>query len=852
MRKTASSLARGNAPDLHMHGSHSLYDGLGSPKAIVDRAVELGWSAVALTDHGHMMGIPALYSAAQDAKIKCVPGVEMYVTPEDDLIDGDKTVLKQRRHLTVLALNFEGYQNLVTWVNESMQRPAYYDGPRISVERMVEVAPHGLHHNVVFSGCLGGQCCQLLLDHNGSGDDLARAHLLTMRDAFPNFYVELMNQEIDRFYDRGYTSYDELCEKQQYVREHLLDLAREIAVPVVLTNDSHYRSSEQRRPHMAMMARKQWRRAAEAHRDQARESTTDEFLTQYGYYGAYQRPMEPIAATLPAWAERQAIESITSIVEESDFHLEPLRNFSYTLPRSKSDDPVEEVRRRSRGRLKTMVERHGQKALDRFEYELSAMREFTHYLLIYADIIKMARSQGIYTWTRGSGCASLVLYCLGVNPLDPIHYDLLFERFVNPARAKFPDVDIDIEASRRDDVVKMVAEYMHDLGQDVMPICTYSTLSNRNTFRLVAEAAGVPKERIDELAKLLPQMIDSGLVSSDEEAYEVIAEELGIDIHEDASAIFDTIGGVSQHACALVIGTKERPVSGWIPGYLIGSSNALVTQYNMKWVEALGFLKLDLLRLDTLSILQSVARQLGKGMDWIDDLGRSAPGVYDAPDEEAFELLRQGRTDGVFTFQGATQRRGCIEVAPETTQDLVAIQALYRPGSTRTGIDKKFVARRRGDEDWDDLNDLTAKRWHETYGLPIFQEQIMELGFDMGMSGEEVDDLYKAIKMAKGVGRGAAEAFAKFEPTFRKYTEGVMPEDTADAIWQEFDRMQGYSLGRSTRHTQPRSPFLARSQPSAWRSTHWRRSSRSWSATRTTRATSPPRSPLASASSRRT
>jgi DNA polymerase III alpha subunit len=339
------------------------------------------------------------------------------------------------------------------------------------------------------------------------------------------------------------------------------------------------------------------------------------------------------------------------------------------------------------------------------------------------------------------------------------------------------------------------------------------------------------------------------MVGSDEEAYEVLREEYGLDLHADASAIFDSIGGFSQHACAFVIGTKDRPLSRYVPTYRIGSSDTVVTQYNMKWIEAMGFLKLDLLKLDTLSILHDVARQLGKDMDWIDSLGRSGPGVYDEPHPAAMRRLAEGRTDGIFTFQGGTQRRGCIEVQPETTQDLIAIQALYRPGATRTGNDKKFVARRRGEEEWESPTELAAKRWDETYGIPIFQEQIMELGFDMGMSGEEVDDLYKAIKLAKGVGRGAAEAFANFEPTFRKYTEGVMPKDAADAIWTEFDRMQGYSLGRSTRRTPARLPSWVRRVRSAWRITRWRRTSRSYGATRTTRATSPPPSPTAFASS---
>jgi DNA polymerase-3 subunit alpha len=759
----------------------------------------LGWDAVGLTDHGWMGGAIPFYKAAKKAGIKPIIGCEMYVVGEDDLVDGDKEVLKERRHLTVLALSREGYENLVKWVTESMIRPAYYNGARISVERMVETAAHGLHHNVVFSGCLNGECCQCLLSGNGTGEMAAEMYLRSMVDAFPNFFVEVMNHEAERFMGQGFGSYEQMVANEAQARDKLLTLAQKLSIPVIVTNDSHYRSVQQRRPHLAMLARKQWRRGKEAHQEVTHNSTSDAFAAEYIYWTLYQRPMEPIAASLPAWAEKQSIESIRSIVEEADIRLDPLdsKGPSYTMPRSPYVDPVAEVRRRSMRRLKTMMARHGQAAIDRFDYELGAMEKFSHYLLIYSDIVAMARSQGILTWTRGSACASLVCYCLGIHQIDPIHYQLLFERFVNPARAKMPDVDIDIEAHRRDDVARMVREYMAELGQDIMAICTHSTLSNRNSFRLMAEAAGVPKERIDELARLLPQMIDSGMVGSEEEAYEQVREELGIDLHEDASAIFDTIGGVSQHACAFVIGTKERPLSSWIPTYLIGSSNALVTQYDMKAIEDLGYFKLDLLRLDTLSIMHSVARQLGHDLEWVESLGQSEPGIYDANAPATFERLCSGRTDGVFTFQGGTQRRGAIEVQPKTTDDLITIQALYRPGTTRSGIDKQYVRRRFDQEQWEHINAYTEKRWQDTLGLPFFQEQIMELGFDIGMTGEEVDDLYKAIKLAKGVGRGAQEAFEAFEPTFYDRALKVMPKEEADAIWAEFERYQGYSFNRA-------------------------------------------------------
>ena len=593
----------------------STYDGMGSPQAVVDRAVELGWGAVTLTEHGWLGSAPWLYSAAKKAGIKPIIGVEMYVTPEDFLVDGDKTVLQQRRHLTVLALSYEGYVNIVHWVNASMQRPSYYNGPRISLDRMVEIAPHGLHHNVILSGCMGGELCQCLVHGPGADSLPARMYLQQMADMFPNFYVELMNHSSDKFFGRGLEKYEQLVKQQAEIRTELLVLASEMNLPLIVTNDSHFQSQPQRKPHIAMLARK-------GNRNDRQTSQT--FTSQYAYWTNYMRDMEQVADSLPMWAARQSIQSIHDIVEEANVTLEPLDTFSYTMPKSAYNKPVEEIRRRCKARLKSIVMRHGPEAQERFDYELGAMEEFADYLLIYSDIVRMAKSQGIYTWTRGSAANSLVCYCLKIHEIDPIHYRLLFERFVNPARAKFPDVDIDIEAPRQKDVARMVAEYLADIegADNMLSICTYSTLANRNAFRMAAEAAGVPEAEIEKYAKLLPQMIDSGMVDSDEEAYEMVFEELGIDLYDNAAAVFDSLGSISQHACAFVIGTRARPLADWVPRYRIGSSDAVVTQYNMKWIEEMGYQKLDLLKLDTLSIMHHIARTLGKDMDWLEKVAQ--------------------------------------------------------------------------------------------------------------------------------------------------------------------------------------------------------------------------------------
>lgn len=791
-RKTALR----NAPDFHVHSSFSTYDGMGSPKAVVERAVELRWGAACLTEHGWLGSAPILYQEARKAKIKPIIGCEMYVVPDHYLVQ-DKSADGQTRHLTVLALSTEGYQNLVAWANFSMLRESFRYKPRISLDKMAELAPWPLHHNAVLSGCIGSELAQAVIHANGDRWYVATSYVEACKALFPNFYIEVQNHRHDKFYGHGFENYDKLVDDQAAVRDYLLALAQHTDTPVILTNDSHYQSGEQRKAHIAMLARKDHRRPREAHHGSATEQIASGYALQYAYWRSFMQPMEPIFDTLPSWAAKQAVESIQAIVAEADIRLDPLDTFSYTIPRSGYQDPVEEVRRRSRARLKSLVAAHGEEARERFEYELDAMKDFAHYLLLVSDIVRMAREQGIYTWTRGSAANSIVCFCLHVHDIDSIHYKLLFERFVNPARKKLPDIDVDFEKHRQPDVAKLVMEHMAALEGDgnVRPICTYSTVSNRAAFRLMAESAGVSKERIDELAKLLPQMIDSGMVSDEEEAYELLREEVP-ELHGLAEQVFDAIGNVSQHACAFALGTEDRPLDEWVPDYLIASSNTLVTQYNMATIEALGFLKLDLLKLDTLSIMHNVARMLGKDMKWLDDILRDGPGSYGIYDEPTYAMLRQGRTEGVHSFQGPTQRRGGIEVSVESDFDMVAVQALYRPSGTRTGFDKQFVNRKHNREDWEVDHPLVAKTLNETYGLPIYQEQILEIGKDFGMSGEEIDDLYKAIKTAKGVGRGAAELFEEFKPTFMRYALEHMEEDDAEELWRLFDAFQGYGFNR--------------------------------------------------------
>src|SRR4029077_18522804 len=501
------------------------------------------------------------------------------------------------------------------------------------------------------------------------------------------------------------------------------------------------------------------------------------------YFGNYMRSMEKIDA--PA----EALTNIEEIVNEVNIVLDPLDNFSYSIPFSGYDDPMKRMRMRSKARLKEMIDKHGEKARERFEYEIEAIGDFAHYLLLISDFIIAARKMGILTWTRGSAASSLLCYCLKIHEIDPIEHDLIFSRFFNPARKKLPDIDIDIQPSRYEDFMRIVQEHMEPLvgkGQ-VEQICNYGTAANRSAFRMAASALGIDKEEQDEISKLLPQMIDSGMVDEDTDVFQALSQDYP-ELYEITSSIFDSIKSISQHACAWAFGTPERPLKQWVPMYLIASSGKLVTQFDYKSLEDFGLVKGDFLRLTALDIAADVLKMIGKSPLEFFDLTTD--------DEPTYEMIRAGKVDGIHTLQGKEVRKGIVEMEAENVYDLVLAAALYRPANTRSNKAKLYVQRRQGGEIVTYPHPMLEKILGPTEGLPIFQEQAMEIGYAVGMDDGGVDDIYQAIKKAKGVGRGAKEAFSAIEPDFMKAAQKTVGAH-AGVFWDQVREFSGYSFNRA-------------------------------------------------------
>jgi DNA polymerase-3 subunit alpha len=569
----------------------------------------------------------------------------------------------------------------------------------------------------------------------------------------------------------------------------LVEIARATNTSVILTNDSHFQHSSQRKSHLAMRAAS-WRHRGDDRYSKSQEQRMVEFMPEYGYWTNYMQSMEGLADRLDPGLRQEALESAIGIAQEASIRLDPLDDFNYSIPFSGYSDPVGEIRRRAKRRLSKLIETHGKVARRRFDHELESMGDFAHYLLLMADFIRSAKRRGILTNSRGSAANSLLCYTLGIHEIDSLKYGLMFSRFYNPARKKLPDIDIDIEDDRYEDFMDIVRERITELegeGQ-LVQICNYGTFANRSSFKMVADALGMDKEKQEEISKLLPQMIDSGMVDEESDVYAALKEEYP-EIYELASGVFDGIRNVSQHACGWLFGTSNRPLRDWVPLVRISSSGVNVTAYNLKSLDDLGLVKGDFLRLRSLSVIKRALTMTGK-----DVLDLTA---IPLDDEKTFEMLRSGRTEGIFTLQGKENRRGCMEVEVENEHDVIRTVAIYRPALTREGKHNTYNNRRKGYEEVEYPHEIAEAVVGDTFGVPVFQEQAMELGYMVGMTDLEVDEIYQAIKLAKGIGRGAKEAFAEIKPKFMKRAKKMgLTKDERRDVWNLLVSFQGYGFNK--------------------------------------------------------
>ena len=717
---------------LHTHTEFSLLDGASRISApadsqvvtLLDRVAGFGMPAVGVTDHGVMFGALDFYRAARSRGIKPILGVEAYVAPRSrfDRTPGEND--ENYRHLTILARNETGYRNLLRLVTDA-HLEGFYHRPRIDKELLAERS-EGL---IGLSGCLASEVCRLLL---AGQEQKALETAASYRDLFERgaFYIELQDHGLPL---------------QRTVNPSLVRIAGDLGIRLVATNDTHYTDKGHARAHDVLLCIQQPGKVL-ADTDRLRFDTEEFYVkSSEEMRDLFREHPEACDATLEI---AEAVEPIPMLERPLVAREEPLHVPNFVPPEGRDLETY----------LRELVEegaghRYGemtQEIRERLEHELRVISsmEFAGYFLIVWDLIRFAREHGIRVGPgRGSAAGSVVSYCLRITDLDPLKYGLIFERFLNPERKLMPDIDMDFDERRRDEVIHYVAErYGHD---HVAQIITFQTIKGKQGIRDAARVLGFPASVGDRLCKMYPPAVlgrEYPLLKALElsrelaEAYEKEPE--AKEIIDAAKELEGLRREDSVHAAGVVIG--DRPLVEYLPLKLSkdsrDESRHEVTQFDMHGVEDLGLLKMDFLGLRNLSVIEDALRVLReKGIELDID-------HVPLDDEATYAMLRQGDTTGVFQLEGAGMRSLIRQLAPDRFEDLMALVSLYRPGPLSANMHVEYAERKHGRKPVEyphpDLEPILGG----TYGIIVYQEQVMEIAVRMaGYSMGEADLLRKAM-----------------------------------------------------------------------------------------------------------
>ncbi|WP_301627354.1 DNA polymerase III subunit alpha [Paenibacillus apis] len=702
---------------LHVHSEYSLLDGAARLEELVEKAAGLGMSSLALTDHGVMYGAIPFYKLCKANGIKPIIGCEMYFTAGSRKERGSRKD-QPIHHLILLAKNEEGYRNLMRLCSIGHLEGFHYK-PRIDWE-VLERHHEGL---VCLSACLGGEVPQHLL-HGRPGE--AKRAALRYKEVFgEDFYLELQDHSMP---------------EQKKVNPLLIELAAEIGVQLVATNDVHYLEREDAKMQDVLIC------------IGTGKNIEDEERFQIGTEQLYMKSGEQMAALFPHVPE--AIANTAVIADKCNLELEFGRHI---LPAFR---PIPEgmdagtylaelcrqgLESRYRGQEIWENEDGRRKLQERLGYELGVIASmgFSDYFLIVWDFIAYAHSRGIATGPgRGSSAGSLVAYVLKITDVDPMKYKLLFERFLNPERVTMPDIDIDFSDERRDEVIAYVAEKYG--SEHVAQIITFGTMAARAAVRDVGRAMNVPFAEVDKVAKLIPGnlgiTIERALeISSDlKQLYETQVRVKGL--LDMARKVEGMPRHASTHAAGVVI--SRDPLTDAVP-LQAGSEGTALTQYSMEHLESVGLLKMDFLGLRTLSIIERCS-------NWIAEQTGQAPDFREVADDDplTYEILGHGETTGVFQMESAGIRRVLRDLKPTVFEDVISVVALYRPGPME--FIPKFISAKHGETAVDYPHPDLEPILRDTYGIIVYQEQIMQIASKMaGFSLGEADLLRRAVSKKK-------------------------------------------------------------------------------------------------------
>ncbi|MEE8349520.1 MAG: DNA polymerase III subunit alpha [Acidobacteriota bacterium] len=749
---------------LHLHSHYSLLDGANPLEAVVQKAAQQKMPALALTDHGNLFGAVQFHDIALKHGVKPIIGCEVYVAR-----DGHKTKngrSAQSNHLVLLAKNDTGYHNLVKLVSAGYLEGFYYR-PRIDLE-LLEQHSEGL---IGLSACLQGIVAWNITQDKYSEARKEAGKLAEIMGP-GNFYLELQ--------DHG-------LEEQTQVNTQVLKMARELDLPLVASNDCHYLSKADSFAHDVLLCIQTGKTVDDKNR---LRYSTDQF------YFKSAEEMEALFGHAP-----NALSNTLEVAEKCNFELGEHKDIfpEFKVPGSESlESYFEQVVRQGfqqRREVLQKLEQQGKtrhtldeydKRLDQ-EIEIINKMKFPSYFLIVWDFIRYARENGISVGPgRGSVTGSLVAYAMQITEVDPLHYDLLFERFLNPERVTPPDIDIDFCMLRRNEVIEYVTEKYG--RENVSQIITFGTMAARGAIRDVGRSLNIPYAEVDKIARLVPQTPDSTLKSAMERVKELqqIAESdpRYAQLIETAQQLEGTARHASTHAAGVVI--SPQPLVELIPLYK-SNKDEITTQYPMMDLERLGLLKMDFLALTTLTVLQQalsqIRAQFGVDLD-LDQL--------DLADAKTFKIFCDGKTTGIFQFESSGMRDILRKLQPNRFEDLIALNALYRPGPIQGGMIDDFIDRRHGKVEIENVVPEVEETLRETYGVIVYQEQVMQIASKMaGFTLGEADLLRRAMgKKKKSVMQAQRKQFLSGSKARN------IDADKAKRIFKLMEQFAGYGFNK--------------------------------------------------------
>jgi DNA polymerase III subunit alpha len=744
---------------LHVHSMYSLSDALSSPKQIVAKAKELGYDAIALTDHRSLYGAIDLYQACEKEGMKPIIGVEAEIAI-DSLNDRRPRIDERTNHLTILVENFTGYQNLLKLVSMAYLEGFYYKA------RMDKTVLKENHEGLIaLSGCLKGE---IPMACNEGDFEKAKKALAVYQDVFgkENFFLELV--------------YHPDSPTQIHVNHNIIKLAEMTGAPLVATRDSHYLETDDVDAQDALQCIHAGKLLSDTNRYSIK--TMDHSLTS---------PEEMVEAFKDT---PEAITNTRKIADRVNLKIELGVNLLPTFPVPEGETEMSYLKKIT---LDGVKERYGDpltdEIIERMEYELSVIENmgFPGYFLIVNEYVVWAKANDVIVGPgRGSAAGSIVAYALQITNLDPLKYGLLFERFLNPDRISMPDVDLDFDDVKRKDVIQYVTE---KYGADrVAGIITFGTMAARAAVRDVGRVLGWTFQEVDRVAKVIPPPVQGKnlpIAVSRKENPELKSLDQSdpkvTQLLDLASKLEGTARHASQHACGIVI--APRPLHEFAPLQKAqGGDVEQVIQYSLKPAEAVGLLKMDFLGLSNLTVIR-------EALEIIDAVHGDTIVMDDIPldDAKTYELLGRAETTGVFQLESDGMKRYIRELKPTVIDDIIAMVALYRPGPMQF-IDS-FIARKHGKEKVKYIHPLTESALAQTYGIPVYQEQVMQVSKDMaGFTGGEADTLRKAM------GKKIVELMVKMRAKFisGSVANGV-PQDKAEKVFTQFEEFAAYGFNKS-------------------------------------------------------